>query len=114
MPRFGFAEAKDRLSALTASANETGLPFIITKGKKPWVEVRPLAVKESSASAVTITPLRREIAVADLDEVFRLSDRIITMYEGRITGEFRTSDITKEEIGWYMTGRREGKEAAKT
>ena len=50
---------------------------------------------------------------ADLDEVFRLSDRIITMYEGRITGEFRTSDITKEEIGWYMTGHREGKEAAK-
>ena len=49
---------------------------------------------------------------ADLDEVFRLSDRIITMYEGRITGEFRTSDITKEEIGWYMTGHREGKEAA--
>ena len=33
--------------------------------------------------------------------------------EGRITGEFRTSDITKEEIGWYMTGHREGKEAAK-
>ena len=51
---------------------------------------------------------------ADLDEVFRLSDRIITMYEGRITGEFRASDITKEEIGWYMTGHREGKEAAKT
>ena len=50
---------------------------------------------------------------ADLDEVFRLSDRIITMYEGRITGEFRASDITKEEIGWYMTGHREGKEAAK-
>ena len=70
LPRFGFAEAKDRLSALTASANETGLPFIITKGKKPWVEVRPLAVKESSASAVTITPLRREVAVADLDEGF--------------------------------------------
>ena len=45
--------------------------------------------------------------------MFRLSDRIITMYEGRITGEFRTSDITKEEIGWHMTGHREGKEAAK-
>ena len=70
MPRFGFAEAKDRLSALTASANETGLPFIITKGKKPWVEVRPLAAKEPPAGAVNITPLRREVAVADLDEVF--------------------------------------------
>ena len=70
MQRFGFAEAKDRLSALTTSANETGLPFIITKGRKPWVEVRPLAVKEPPAGTITITPLRREVAVADLDEVF--------------------------------------------
>ena len=52
LPRFGLAEAKDRLSALTASANETGLPFIITKGKKPWVEVRPLAVPEPPSGAV--------------------------------------------------------------
>ena len=48
---------------------------------------------------------------ADLDEVFRLSDRIITMYEGRITGQFRTSEISKEEIGYYMTGDRSGEEA---
>ena len=46
---------------------------------------------------------------ADLDEVFRLSDRIITMYEGRITGEFNSGEISKMEIGYYMTGdRREG------
>lgn len=43
---------------------------------------------------------------ADLDEVFRLSDRIITLYEGRITGEFRADEISKEEIGYYMTGSR--------
>lgn len=43
---------------------------------------------------------------ADLDEVFRLSDRIITLYEGQITGEFAAGEITKEEIGWYMTGHR--------
>ena len=47
---------------------------------------------------------------ADLDEVFRLSDRIITIYEGRITGEFQAGSITKAEIGYYMTGNR--KEAA--
>ena len=49
---------------------------------------------------------------ADLDEVFRLSDRILTIYEGKITGEFDASQITKEEIGYYMTGDRSGKEAA--
>ena len=50
---------------------------------------------------------------ADLDEVFRLSDRIITMYEGRITGSFRADEITKESIGWYMTGNRMEKGEAK-
>ena len=48
---------------------------------------------------------------ADLDEVFRLSDRIITMYEGHITGYFKASGISKEEIGYYMTGDRSGEEA---
>lgn len=44
---------------------------------------------------------------ADLDEVFRLADRIITIYEGKITGEFAAGEITKEEIGYYMTGDRQ-------
>lgn len=41
---------------------------------------------------------------ADLDEVFRLSDRIITLYEGKITGEFVNGSIEKNDIGYYMTG----------
>lgn len=41
---------------------------------------------------------------ADLDEVFRLSDRIITVYEGKITGEFSAGRFSKEEIGCGMTG----------
>ena len=44
---------------------------------------------------------------ADLDEVFRLSDRIITLYKGRVTGSFRTGEIDKEGIGYYMTGARD-------
>ena len=51
------------------------------------------------------------LSSADLDEVFRLSDRIITLYEGSITGEFNPSEITKEQLGYYMTGNRgEGRE----
>ena len=41
---------------------------------------------------------------ADLDELYRLSDRLMTIYEGRITGEFAPSDIPKTEISYYMTG----------
>ena len=44
---------------------------------------------------------------ADLDELFRLSDRLVTLYEGRITGRFATADITRQEIGYYMTGGRQ-------
>ena len=49
---------------------------------------------------------------ADLDEVFRLSDRIITLYEGKITGHFRAGEIEKADIGYYMTGARTGSEEA--
>ena len=49
---------------------------------------------------------------ADLDEVFRLSDRIITLYEGKITGEFTAGSFSKEEIGCCMTGSGDGKGGA--
>lgn len=49
---------------------------------------------------------------ADLDEVLQLSDRVITIYEGRITGEF-AGKLSKSEIGYYMTGSR-GEDAHET
>ena len=42
---------------------------------------------------------------AELDEIFRLSDRIVTLYEGRLTGEFKPEEISRQEIGLYMTGK---------
>ncbi len=44
------------------------------------------------------------LSSADLDEVLRLSDRVITLYEGRITGEFFAGGFDKAEIGLHMTG----------
>jgi ABC-type uncharacterized transport system ATPase subunit len=41
---------------------------------------------------------------AELDEIYKLSDRILVMYEGEIVGEFVPKHIAKEEIGLYMTG----------
>jgi ABC-type uncharacterized transport system ATPase subunit len=40
---------------------------------------------------------------AELDEIYALSDRILTLYEGRITGEY-APDAPPEEIGIGMTG----------
>jgi simple sugar transport system ATP-binding protein len=48
---------------------------------------------------------------ADLDEVLRLSDRVITLYEGKITKEFKAGDMDKMELSYYMTGNR-GKDRA--
>jgi ABC-type uncharacterized transport system ATPase subunit len=41
---------------------------------------------------------------AELDEIYALSDRILTLYEGRITGEF-SPDAAPEAIGASMLGR---------
>ena len=42
---------------------------------------------------------------ADLSEVMSLSDRIVTMFEGEITGVFpEASKVSEEELGFYMLG----------
>ena len=50
---------------------------------------------------------RRDAAVllisAELDEIYALSDRIVTLYEGRITGEY-APDAAPEDIGVGMLG----------
>ncbi|MBR0537842.1 MAG: ATP-binding cassette domain-containing protein, partial [Clostridia bacterium] len=40
----------------------------------------------------------------ELDEVMNLSDRILVMYEGEITGEFDPKTTSVEELGLYMAG----------
>lgn len=47
---------------------------------------------------------------ADLDELLRLADRIIVMFEGHVVGEARAEDATREGLGLLMTGS--GREAA--
>ncbi|MDQ3784992.1 MAG: ABC transporter ATP-binding protein [Actinomycetota bacterium] len=42
---------------------------------------------------------------AELDEIYELSDRILTIYEGKISGEY-APDAPPEEIGVGMTGGR--------
>ena len=68
-------------------------------GAIEFIHNRILEKKEEGAAIV--------LCSADLDEVLRLSDRVITIYEGRITGEFDRNHLEKTEIGYYMTGSRE-------
>ena len=68
-------------------------------GAIEFIHNRILEKKEEGAAIL--------LCSADLDEVLRLSDRVITIYEGRITGEFDKDHLEKTEIGYYMTGSRE-------
>ena len=40
----------------------------------------------------------------DLDEILALADRVVVVYEGRLTGEFDPTKATIEEIGLAMAG----------
>ena len=48
---------------------------------------------------------------SELPELLRMSDRVMVMCEGRITGEFQAGDIDKREISYYMTGGRKEEQA---
>jgi len=49
----------------------------------------------------------------ELEEVMNLSDRILVMYEGEITGELDPKKTTVQELGLYMSGaKRDGGKSA--
>ncbi|MEX2542684.1 MAG: ABC transporter ATP-binding protein [Trueperaceae bacterium] len=49
---------------------------------------------------------------ADLNEIMSLSDRIVVMCEGRITGQLSQDEATAEKLGLLMAGSRLGAEDA--
>ncbi|MEK3882255.1 ABC transporter ATP-binding protein [Paenibacillus sp. PL2-23] len=55
-----------------------------------------LQLRDDSAGVLLISE--------DLDEVMKLSDRILVLYSGRIVGELGKSEIDKEAIGRMMAG----------
>ncbi|MBM6682491.1 type II toxin-antitoxin system Phd/YefM family antitoxin [Collinsella intestinalis] len=79
--RYPLTEAKNRFSELTRQANATGRPFMVLKGGRPWVEVRPLRsdVRED-ADGISIMPEHRSVAVADLSELFERYEQRSDVY----------------------------------
>jgi general nucleoside transport system ATP-binding protein len=66
-----------------------------------WRQI--LAQKEAGRAVLLIS--------AELDEIYALSDRIVTLYEGRVTGEYGP-DTPPEELGVGMLGGRTVEEAS--
>ena len=44
----------------------------------------------------------------ELDEILKLSDRILVMYEGEIVGSFNPKLTSQQELGLYMSGAKRG------
>ena len=51
-------------------------------------------------------------ADADLDEVMRLSDRIMVMFEGEKTGEMSSAEADEKRLGKLMFGKNQEEEEA--
>lgn len=62
-------------------------------------------VKERDAGKCII------IVSFDLNEVMNLSDRILVMFEGRIVANLKPSETNLTELGMYMSGAKENKNA---
>lgn len=45
---------------------------------------------------------------SDLDEIFKLSDRIAVLFDGRIIKTVRPREVTRQELGLYMAGGKGG------
>jgi len=61
--------------------------------------VRRLLLEQRNNGAATI------LISEDLDELMRLSDRLLVMYRGRIVGELAPNETSPREIGLLMTGQ---------
>lgn len=61
---------------------------------------------------ITLRDERRAVVLftSDAREALLAGDRVLTLYQGEITGEFDPTVTTEKELGLYMTGRRQGGE----
>jgi simple sugar transport system ATP-binding protein len=63
-------------------------------GAAQFVHQRLMAEKEKGAAVLLIS--------SDLDEVLAVADRVLVIYEGKITGEFLPGELSFPEIGMLM------------
>jgi signal transduction histidine kinase/ABC-type multidrug transport system ATPase subunit len=69
-----------------------------------------LGVKEAAQVEELITRLRRQgttilLACHDIDQMFRLADRIVVLRQGRIVGDLRTADAHPDDVVTLISGQ---------
>ena len=69
----------------------------IDAGASELIRSKLVALRDAGAAVLLIS--------ADLNEILELSDSCIVMYNGKINAYFKdTTDLTEEELGYYMLG----------
>lgn len=69
----------------------------IDAGASELIRKKIVALRDNGAAVLLVS--------ADLNEILELSDSCIVMYNGKISAYFEnTSDLTEEELGYYMLG----------
>ena len=68
-------------------------------GASEYVHQKLLEQKRNGAAILLISD--------DLDEVMRLSDRILVIYEGEFMAEFKAEDASREVLGLLMAGQKD-------
>ena len=68
-------------------------------GATNFVHERIIEARDNGVGIILIS--------ADLDEILKMSDRILVMFEGRIMGEFPGNNPSVEKISMAMTGNNE-------
>ncbi len=71
-------------------------------GAASYIHGRLMAQRDTGTAILVISE--------DLDEVLSISDRVLVMYEGRITAEANPRESTREALGLMMAGVRPGAE----
>lgn len=66
-------------------------------GSSKYIRECLLNVKKEGGSVLLVS--------ADLDEILELSDRIVVMYDGKISGVLDAGEATEERLGELMFGR---------
>jgi ABC-type uncharacterized transport system ATPase subunit len=65
-------------------------------GATEYVRSQILAQRDAGAAVLLVSE--------DLEELLALSDRLVVMYEGEITGRFDRADVDVEQLGLLMAG----------
>ena len=70
----------------------------VDAGATQFIHERIIRARNAGAGVLLIS--------SDLDEILKLSDRILVMFEGKIVGEFLRGKGTERELGLLMCGAR--------